>query len=59
MELIYAIAAYLDVPNEYIIIDKVVGNLCMFHVSKNGASYYCKLVRNGKYLKKNSIRKDV
>jgi hypothetical protein len=56
MELIHAIAEYFDLPNEIIIIDKALGNIAWFRI--NGAEYSCKTVRNGKYLKKNSIRLD-
>ena len=56
MELICAIAEYLDVPNEFVTIDKVVGDCCFFSV--RGAGYNCFTVRGGKFLKKNSVRKD-
>ena len=55
MELIYEIAEYLDMPNEFIKIDMVVGN-CVFFSTKYGAKYSCTSVRNGKHLKKNSVR---
>lgn len=57
MELIYAIADCLDIPNEYISIDSVVGNIVWFS-TKSGARYTCQTARNGKYLKKHSIRVD-
>lgn len=57
MELIFAIADYLNIPNEFVSIDKVIGNYCWFS-TKAGAQYSCKTVRNGKYLKKNSIRRE-
>ena len=55
MELIFAIADYLEIPNELVFIDKVSGDLVWFHIS-SGASYTCKTVRCGKWLKKNSVR---
>lgn len=55
MELIYAIAEYLGIPNEFITIDRAVGSSVWFS-TKAGAKYSCSTVRNGKYLKKNSIR---
>jgi hypothetical protein len=58
MELIYAIALYLDVPNEWIVIDKVIEDGVWFTVKNYGVSYTCTTVRSGKYLKKNSIRRD-
>ena len=57
MELIYSIAEYLNIPNEWVIIDKVINNAAWFHV-KNGTHYSCRTTRNNKYLKKNSIRID-
>jgi hypothetical protein len=59
MELIYAIADNLGIPNEFIIMDKVdaKGNCAWFH-TKAGARYSCRTVRNGKFLKKNSVRID-
>lgn len=54
MELIYAIADYFDIPNEFIFIDSVRGDAVWFH-TKAGAQYTCHLSR-GKFLKKNSIR---
>ena len=57
MELIYEIAEYLNVPNEFISIDKVVGVHVWFSTT-SGAQYSCKTVRGGKHLKKNSIRHD-
>lgn len=55
MELIYEIAEYLDVPNEFLSIDSIVGDIVWFS-TKAGARYTCKTVRAGKHLKKNSIR---
>lgn len=57
MELIYAIADYFGVPNEFITINSVKGDIVWFS-TKAGAQYTCKTVRGGKYLKKNSIRGD-
>jgi len=59
MELIYAIAIDLGIPNEFIIMDKVdeQSNCAWFH-TKAGARYSCRTVRNGKFLKKNSVRID-
>ena len=57
MELIYAIAQEMNVPNEFINIDKVIGDFAWFS-TKAGGRYSCRTVRNGKYLKKNSIRVD-
>lgn len=57
MELIYEIAEYLDLPNEFISIESVFGNIVWFHTTA-GARYTCKTVRGGKHLKKNSIRHD-
>lgn len=57
MELIYAIANELNIPNEFINIDRVSSNVVWFSL-KSGARYTCKTVRNGKYLKKHSIRAD-
>lgn len=57
MELYYEIADYLNIPNEFITINKVSGSLVWFS-TKAGAHYSCKTVRNGKHLKKNSIRID-
>jgi hypothetical protein len=57
MELIYEIAEYLNIPNEFIFIDEVSGGYAYFHI-KDGARYTCKTIRNGKHLKKNSIRID-
>jgi hypothetical protein len=54
MELIYAIAEYFKVPNEWITITQASDNLAWFRL--NGVLYSCKTVRKGKYLKKNSIR---
>lgn len=54
MELIHAIAEYFDIPNEFVIIDRVIDSGVWFH-TKAGASYTCSMVR-GKFLKKNSIR---
>jgi len=56
MELIFAIADYLEIPNEFVFIDKVCGNVVWFHTAP-GAQYTCKTVR-GKFLKKNSVRAD-
>ena len=60
MELIFAIADYLDIPNEFVFIDKVSGDLVWFHLSTGRSLYWqhftCKTVRGGKFLKKNSIR---
>ena len=59
MELIYAIAEYLEVPNEYIKIDSVIDGLAFFHDTRSPlVKYSCKTIRSGKYLKKNSIRRD-
>ena len=57
MGLLYEIAEYLDIPNEFITIDKAIGVNVWFH-TKAGAKYSCSTVRNGKHLKKNSIRID-
>ena len=59
MELIHAIADYLGVPNDFVVIDKVYSNYCFFtvHGACTSVYYRCKTVRNGKFLKKNSIRK--
>jgi hypothetical protein len=57
MELIYSIAEYLQIPNEFITIDKVYDDIAWFS-TKQGSKYSCKTVRNGKFLKKNSIRID-
>lgn len=57
MKLIYAIADYLGIPNEFIFIDKVSDDCVWFH-TKAGANYSCRTVRNGKYLKNNSVRID-
>lgn len=57
MELIYAIADYLGIPNEFIFIDKAVDDCIWFH-TKAGARYSARTVRSGKYLKKNSVRPD-
>lgn len=53
MELIYEIADFLNVPNERIEINSVVGNIVFFSVF--GSRYTCKTWKNGKHLKKNSI----
>jgi hypothetical protein len=55
MDLIYEIAEYFDIPNEFITIDSVIGNIAWFSL-KAGAQYTCKTTRGGKRLKKNSIR---
>lgn len=55
MELIYEIAEYMNIPNEFITINKVIGNIAWFS-TKAGAQYSCSTVRDGKHLKKNSIR---
>lgn len=55
MELIYDLAEYLDIPNEFITIDGVFGDLVWFSTTA-GARYTCTTVRNGKRLKKHSIR---
>lgn len=55
MEMIYAIADYFDIPNEFISIEVVIGNNVWFR-TKAGARYSCSTVRGGKHLKKNSIR---
>ena len=55
MELIYEIAEYLDIPNEFITIDKVIGSDVWFSTTA-GAQYSCSTVRGGKHLKKNSVR---
>jgi len=55
MELIYAIAEYFNIPNEYVTIEQQQGDVVYFRLSA-GAGYSCKTVRGGKYLKKNSIR---
>ena len=57
MELIFAIADYLEIPNEFVFIDRVGDNIVWFHTSA-GAAYTCLTVRGGKFLKKNSIRVD-
>jgi hypothetical protein len=57
MILIYEIAEYLNIPNEFISIDLVVGNIAWFSTT-SGARYSCTTVRGGKHLKKNSIRHD-
>ena len=56
MELLYAIADYLEVPNEFVVIDSVSDDLVWFHVKS--MRYTCKTTRNGKFLKKHSIRRD-
>ena len=56
MELIFGIADVLNIPNEFISIDKVCDNLVWFH-TRTGAQYTCKTTR-GKFLKKNSVRVD-
>lgn len=56
MELIYAIADYLNVPQEWVNITSVKENYVWFNV-RGQASYTCKMVR-GKFLAKNSIRVD-
>ena len=56
MELLYAIGAYLGVPQEWINITSVDGAYVWFNV-RCQASYTCKISR-GKYLAKNSIRVD-
>lgn len=58
MELIYAIAQELNIPNECIKINQVIDDIVWFSVSSTGAKYSCKTIRGGKYLKKNSIRID-
>ena len=55
MGLIFAIADYFEIPNEFVFIDKVGGDIVWFHIAA-GASYTCRTVRSGKFLKKNSIR---
>ncbi|MBP8274344.1 MAG: hypothetical protein KAY59_07910 [Acidobacteria bacterium] len=57
MELIYELAAYLDIPNELISIEKVCDNIVWFRTT-TGARYTCLTVRNGRRLKKNSVRPD-
>ena len=57
VELIYAIAEDLDVPNEWITVDSYNDGIIWFSV-KGQIHYTCRTVRNGKYLKKNSIRVD-
>ena len=57
MELIFAIASHLDVPNEHITITKVNSGLVWFHV-KNGPAnqdYWCKMTKRER-LKTGSIR---
>lgn len=56
MELLYAIAEVLDIPNEWIIIDRVIDDMAWFHNVKSGAAYSCRTVRGGKFLKRHSIR---
>lgn len=60
MELIHAIAEYLEVPNERVNIQKVIGEYVWFEILNGGNNpqYSCRTVRGGKYLKKNSIRID-
>lgn len=55
MELYYAIADVLGVPQEWIVIDKVVGDCCYFRIGSN--NYNCRTVRGGKYLKKIPLEK--
>jgi len=55
MDLIFDIAEYLDIPNEYIKIDMVIGNMVWFS-TKTGKQYTATSIRNGKRLKKDSIR---
>lgn len=57
MELIYEIAEYFGIPNEFIFIDSASGDVVWFR-TKAGARYTCKTIRHGKHLKKNSIRND-
>ena len=57
MEIIYAIAKYLNIPNEFVTINKAVGN-CIWFSTKAGAKYSATTVRGGKFLKKHSIRID-
>jgi hypothetical protein len=57
MDIYFDIANYLQIPNEKITIDKIIGNLCFFRTSA-GAKYSCKLTKNGKHISKNSIRVD-
>jgi hypothetical protein len=56
-ELYYDIADALDIPNEFITIDKAIANTIWFS-TKAGATYSAHTVRDGKRLKKNSIRRD-
>ena len=60
MELIYAIAIDLGMPNERIVMDKVdeAGNCAWFHLT-SGTRFSCRTTRNGKFLKKHSVRLDL
>lgn len=57
MELIYAIADELNIPNEFVIIDRAFDGMVWFH-TKAGAKYSARTKNDGKYLRKNSIRPD-
>ena len=57
MELIYEIAESLNIPNELISINVIDGDYVWFS-TEAGSRFFCKTVRNGKHLKKNSIRHD-
>ena len=57
MELIFAIADKLDIPNEFVFIDRIIEDIVWLH-TKSGACYTCKTVRGGKYMKANSLRPD-
>jgi len=55
MEIIYAIAEAINIPNEFIIIEKIIDD-CIWFRTTAGAQYSARTVRNGRRLKKNSIR---
>jgi len=57
MKVIYAIAEYHNIPNEFVTITKAVDNI-LWYTLKGGAKYSCLTVRKGTALKKNSIRID-
>ena len=60
MKIIHAIAEYLSIPNEWIVVDYVGDGMMYFHYMNGSSklSYTCKLGRNNTMMKKGSVRAD-
>ena len=52
----YEIAQEMNVPNEHVHIDSSSNGYVNFHLYDSNTSYSARLTKNGKNIKKNSIR---